>query len=137
MVDKVTVTNVLLINNCICNHYKKKKCVGAKKNKQKHTNEWTNKQATRERNIEVVMLQSTVVNTANFFFFSLVYYLTADQCDQLNAVIQMKETCSHRFSSALTGWIRVGLRVSGPPESQKHISVEFLWVIVEAVVQQW
>ncbi len=35
-----------------------------KTNKQKPTN----KQATRERNIEVVMLQSTVENTANFFF---------------------------------------------------------------------
>ncbi len=51
MVDKVTVTNVLLINNCICNHYKKKKCVGAKK-KQKKTykrmNEQTNKQLEKE-----------------------------------------------------------------------------------------
>lgn len=40
-----------------------------KTNKNIQTNERTNKQATRERNIEVVMLQSTVVNTANFFFF--------------------------------------------------------------------
>ncbi len=71
MVDKVTVTNVLLINNCICNHYNKKKMRGSQKNPNKNiqTNERTNKQATRERNIEVVMLQSTVVNTANFFFF--------------------------------------------------------------------
>lgn len=70
MVDIVTVTNVLFINNCIRNHYKKNAWA---KNKQTKTYKRTNKQATRERNIEVVMLQSTVENTANFFFSSLVY----------------------------------------------------------------
>lgn len=52
----------------------------------------TNKQATRERNTEVVMLQGTVENTANFFlFFSSLLFLTTDQCDQFNSVIKIKE----------------------------------------------
>ncbi len=45
MVDKVTVTNVLLINNCICNHYKKKMRGSQTKQTKtyKRMNEQTNK----------------------------------------------------------------------------------------------
>lgn len=43
------------------------KCTGGEDKMQ------TNKQAIRERKIKVVMLQSTVENTANVFF-SFIYY---------------------------------------------------------------
>lgn len=89
MVDIFTVTNVLLLTTVSATITKKKIIiVGAKKN----NNLQTNKQATRERNTEVVMLQGTVENTANFFlFFSSLLFLTTDQCDQFNSVIKIKE----------------------------------------------
>lgn len=61
MADIFTVTNVLLLTTISATFTKtKRKCVRAK-------NLQTNRQLEKE--IEVVMLQNTVENTAYFFFF--------------------------------------------------------------------
>lgn len=80
MVDIFTVTNVLLLTTVSATITKKKKKKkkekkksGGQKTKTNKTKAYkqTNKQATRERNTEVVMLWVTVENTANFLFFLL------------------------------------------------------------------
>lgn len=134
MVDIFTVTNVLLLTTVSATITKKKIIiVGAKKN----NNLQTNKQATRERNTEVVMLQGTVENTANFFlFFSSLLFLTTDQCDQFNSVIKIKEwkwrapTGSVLLRPADFRWVCVFPAHRSLKSTFQFSSCEWLWKLL-------